>query len=332
MTLGRDLDLTTVEQLEAEQRTGSELRVELSVVLPAYNEAPNLREFIPELRDALLTLGRSFEIIVVDDGSTDDTRLVMSEFTERCADVHCARLRRNVGKSAALTAAFELAGGDFVVLMDADGQDVPAEIPRLVAALDEGFDLVTGRRIVRRDRFVKRATSKLYNGVTARVTGIDGHDFNSGFKAMRREVTRDLDLYGELHRYIPVLAHWAGYRVTEVDVEHRARMHGTSKFGRSRFWRGVLDLVVVKFLTTYNSRPFHLFGGLGIALGTVGAALLTWMGILRIHGDRVGDRPALLIGVLCVVVAVQLLSLGLIASLVIHHRRPPGQPPIAEYR
>ena len=203
---------------------------------------------------------------------------------------------------------------------------------RLLDALDDGYDLVTGRRVDRQDRFVKRITSKLYNRVTARVSGVPGRDFNSGFKAMRREVAEDLDLYGELHRYIPVLAYWSGYRVIEVDVEPtEPRNYGSSKFGRSRFWRGILDLVVVKFLTTYDARPFHLFGGLGLFLGAVGGVLLTWMGILRLNGDRVGDRPALLIGVLCVVVAVQLLSLGLIASLVIHHRSGRSEPPIAHY-
>ena len=162
--------------------------------------------------------------------------------------------------------------------MDADGQDDPDELPRLLAALDGGLDLVTGRRAVRNDRFIKRNTSKLYNGVTAKVTGVPGKDFNSGLKAMRRELADSLEMYGELHRYIPVLAVWNGFRVGEVDVEHHERLHGTSKFGRARFWRGFLDLVTVKFLTTYTARPFHLFGGIGFVIGFIG------IGLLRLDG------------------------------------------------
>jgi dolichol-phosphate mannosyltransferase len=328
-------DATEIDLALAEDEVeGGELpeRPQLTVLLPAYNEAPNLRDLIPELRRALEASGRTFEIVVVDDGSDDETRAVMADFIARDVRIHCARLRRNRGKSVALTAGIERGRGEIVILMDADGQDVPGEIPKLLAALDDGYDLVTGRRIVRRDRFVKRVTSKLYNRVTAWVSGVRGRDFNSGFKAMRREVAGDLDLYGELHRYIPVLAHWAGYRVTEIDVDHRPRAQGTSKFGRSRFWRGMLDLAVVKFLTTYDARPFHLFGGFGLVLGAIGAGLLTWMGIEWIGGTRVGDRPALLVSVLCLVVAVQLISLGLIASLVIHHVRNRADTNVADFR
>ena len=191
----------------------------------------------------------------------------------------------------------------------------------MLELLDNGYDLVTGRRSVRNDRFIKRNTSKIYNAATAKVSGVDGKDFNSGFKAMRGEVAKSVEMYGELHRYIPVLAAWAGYRVTEVDVDHRARIAGRSKFGRSRFWRGFLDLVTVKFLTTYDARPFHLIGGLGVLLGLAGAVLLGWMGILRLTGEGIGTRPALIIGVLCAVVAVQLITVGLLAELIIHLQR-----------
>jgi len=210
-----------------------------------------------------------------------------------------------------------------VVLMDADGQDDPREIPRLVATLDgdDDIDLVTGRRAVRHDRFIKRNTSRLYNKVTSLVTGVSGKDFNSGLKAMRNELATGLELYGELHRYIPVLAEWRGFQVTEVDVDHHERRHGESKFGKSRFWRGFLDLITVKFLTTYTGRPFHLFGGMGIGMGLAGAALLGWMLVERILGHAIGNRPALLAGVLLVVVAVQMVSLGLLAELSVHLRR-----------
>ena len=185
----------------------------------------------------------------------------------------------------------------------------------------EGLDLVTGRRSVRNDRFVKRTTSKLYNGATAKVTGVPGRDFNSGLKLMRRELAMSLELYGELHRYIPVLAVWNGYRVDELDVEHHERRHGSSKFGRARFWRGFLDLVTVKFLTTYTARPFHLFGGIGFIIGLIGVVLLGWMGVEWGLGHAIGTRPALLAGVLLVVVSVQMVSLGLLAELVVNMRR-----------
>jgi glycosyltransferase involved in cell wall biosynthesis len=294
--------------------------VQLSVLMPAYNEAENLVELIPRLRAVLDGIGRSYEIVVVDDGSTDGTRSAMAPL--RDDRVRYIRLRRNAGKSAALSLGLGHVRGEHVVLMDADGQDQPEEVPRLLAHLEENqLDLVTGRRSVRHDRFVKRNTSKLYNRVTARVTGVAGKDFNSGFKLLRRELADSLEMYGELHRYIPVLAVWNGYVVGELDVEHHERLHGTSKFGRARFWRGFLDLVTVKFLTTYTARPFHLFGGVGAAIGAVGTALLAWMLASKVLGNTIGNRPALTIGVLLVVVAVQMVSLGLLGELMVNLRR-----------
>lgn len=293
---------------------------QLSVLLPAYNEADNLVELVPEIEKVLTAAGITYEIVVVDDGSTDGTRGVMGEL--RSDTVRSIRLRRNSGKSAALALGIEQVTGENLALMDADGQDDPEELPRLLAHLDEtDLDLVTGRRSVRNDRFVKRTTSKLYNGVTARVTGVPGRDFNSGLKMMRRDLADTLELYGELHRYIPVLAVWNGFRVGELDVAHHERRHGRSKFGRARFWRGFLDLVTVKFLTTYTARPFHLFGGIGFIIGLVGVGLLTWMGIERLLDNQIGTRPALQAGVLLVVVSVQMVSLGLLGELVVNMRR-----------
>ncbi|WCO65512.1 glycosyltransferase family 2 protein [Iamia majanohamensis] len=292
----------------------------LSVLLPAYNEAENLAELVPEIGKVLEAAGISHEIVVVDDGSTDGTRKVMEGL--RSDTVRSIRLRRNSGKSAALAVGVEQVQGELLALMDADGQDDPEELPRLMAHMDEaGLDLVTGRRSVRNDRFVKRTTSKLYNGATARVTGVPGRDFNSGLKVMTTELARSVELYGELHRYIPVLAVWNGYKVGEVDVEHHERRHGSSKFGRARFWRGFLDLVTVKFLTTYTARPFHLFGGLGFIIGLLGAVLLAWMAVERVMGYEIGTRPALQAGVLLVVVAVQMVSLGLLGELMVNLRR-----------
>lgn len=293
----------------------------VSVLMPAYNENDNLVELVPETLAVLAGMGVPYQVVVVDDGSTDGTRGSMRAISD--PHLRYVRLRRNAGKSAALSVGLAQVDGDVIVLMDADGQDDPVEIPRLVSALDEqNLDLVTGSRAGhRQDRFIKRNTSKIYNGATAWVTGVPGRDFNSGLKVMRRELAMSLEMYGELHRYIPVLAVWSGFRVGEVPVEHHERRHGESKFGKARFWRGFLDLITVKFLTTYTARPFHLFGGLGVIMGFVSALLLGWMGVLRIMGDRVGDRPALIIGVLFAVVAVQMVSLGLLAELIVHLRR-----------
>lgn len=315
-----DNDLQTTPEAAAARALDPDA-IAVSVVMPAYNEAPNLGVVVPRTLEVLATLPGSHEVIVVDDGSTDGTEDLLAELRRHHADVHYVRLRRNYGKSTALQAGFDRASGERIVLMDADGQDRPEEIPRLLAALDDGLDLATGRRVRREDRFVKRHTSRVYNLVTASVTGVRGEDFNSGLKAMRRAVVTPLVLYGELHRYIPVLAQWAGFRVGEVPVEHAPRLHGRSKFGRARFWRGFLDLVTVKFITTYTGRPFHLFGGIWAFFGLVGGALLTWMAVLKIMGEGIGDRPALLIGILFVVVSVQLMTLGLLAELIVHFRR-----------
>lgn len=313
--------------------------MQISVVIPAFDEAESLPGLLQQLVPTLESLADTHEIIVVDDGSRDGTAAAVEAL--HLPGVRVERLRVNRGKSAALRTGLGLAKGDVIVLMDADGQDDPAELPRMLAALDVGsgaaplevpdaqpspgpeggYDLVTGRRATRNDRAAKRLPSRVYNWATARVTGVPGRDFNSGFKAMRADVARDLDLYGELHRYIPVLAAWQGYRTGEIDVTHHPRAEGRSKFGAERFWRGLLDLVTVKFLTTYTARPFHLFGGIAAVSGLLGAALLGWMLVLRITGERVGDRPALLAGVLLIVVAVQLASLGLIAELLVHLRR-----------
>lgn len=304
--------------------------IHISVIMPAYDEAPNLAEVVPATVAVLEAMAATYELVVVDDGSTDATPEVMADLVERHPGVRHLRLRRNCGKSAALQAGFERTEGEVVVLMDADGQDDPGEIPALIETLGQGVDLVTGRRLVRNDRMIKRTTSKLYNRATSMVTGVSGRDFNSGLKAMTRRVVDGLELYGELHRYVPVLAAWAGFRVSEVDVAHHPRVHGTTKFSRSRFWRGFLDLLTVKFLTTYTARPFHLFGGLGMATGALGSVLLVWMGISKLVGNAVGQRPALLIGVLLVVVGVQLMSLGLLAELVVHYRRPRSSEVLAE--
>ncbi len=278
-----------------------------------------LKELLPELTTVLTGMGSSFEVLVIDDGSTDGTSSVVRELA--LPHVRYLRLRRNSGKSGALAAGMSRAVGDVVILMDADGQDDPHEIPKLLDGLSSGLDLASGRRVDRQDRFTKRVASRFFNRVTATITRVPGRDMNTGFKAMRRDVTRSFELYGELHRFIPVLAAWNGFRVGEVAVNHRPRRYGESKFGSARFLRGFLDLITVKFITTYTGRPLHLFGSIGMVLGAAGAALLGWMLTLKLLGQGVGERPALLLGVVLVVVAVQIISLGLIAELLVSLRR-----------
>ena len=290
----------------------------ISVIVPALNEADNLVETIPQAVAVFENLNVDYEVLVVDDGSTDGTPQVMRRLCAEYPHLRSVRLRRNAGKAAALSVGFDHAKNDIFVMMDADGQDEPSEIPVLVAKLDEGFDLVTGRRVIRHDRFLKRHTSQLYNATTAWVSGVPGRDFNSGLKVFRREVAESVDLYGELHRYLPVLAAWAGFSVTEVEVEHHPRLHGKTKYGIARFWRGLFDLGTVKFITSYNRRPFHLFGGLGLLSAVIGTALLIWMFIRHVMGLPVGNHPALITGVLFEVVAVQLLSFGLLGELLVY--------------
>lgn len=299
---------------------GTRETTDVSVILPSYNEAENLPSVVGELIDRLRAEELKFEILIVDDGSNDGTRRVASDLAHATEQVRAVRLRRNLGKANALQIGLREAIGKRIVLMDADGQDDPAAIPALLRAIDDGLDLVTGRRAERQDRFVKRSTSKLYNAMTARVTGVAGRDFNSGLKAMTRDVAESLELYGELHRYIPVLAAWNGFVVGEVDVNHRHRLHGESKFKKTRFWRGFFDLVTVKFLTTYTGRPFHLFGGVGFAFSTLGTGLLGWLFFTKLTGHAIGERPALFAGVILLLVGVQLLSVGLLAELIVHFR------------
>lgn len=302
----------------------------LGIIMPAYNEAQNLAQIVPETVELCRKEFARVEVMVVDDGSTDDTGHVLEQLASEYVEVSYVRLRRNVGKSQALRVGLAEIDADLIALMDADGQDRAVSLPKMAVELDNGLDLVTGRRLTRQDRFVKRRTSWLYNKTTSLVTGVEGSDFNSGLKLMRLSVAKSLELYGELHRYIPILAHWMGFQIGECDVEHRPRLHGQTKFGKSRFWRGFLDLVTVKFLTTFTTRPFHLFGSMGVIAGGAGTALLTWMLAEKLAGDAIGQRPALLAGVLLVVVAVQLISLGLIAELLTNHRETSGSQMVAE--
>lgn len=290
---------------------------EVSVVIPAYNEAESVALLAVQVDSVLASLGKRYEIVFVDDGSTDDTFVELTRVAESVPSVRAVQFRRNFGKSAALTAGFQEAQGKIILTMDADLQDDPQEIPRFLAALEDGnYDLVSGWKFPRHDPASKTWPSRLFNSVTARVSGVGLHDFNCGFKAYRRQVVDEISIYGELYRYIPVLAHWRGFKVREIKVRHNPRRFGRSKFGFSRFYRGFFDLLTVLFLTRYLRRPLHLFGWLGVLSSTVGGIILVYLTVLWFMGNRpIGDRPLLTLGVLLVTLGIQFLSLGLLAEM-----------------
>jgi glycosyltransferase involved in cell wall biosynthesis len=296
------------------------------IVIPAYNEAESLGQVIPEIIKYISKIDSKFRIIIIDDGSTDDTVITISALAKKHPQIVGESMPRNLGKAAALKRGFTLAddlGGQIIIMMDADGQDDPAELETLIGKLDEGFDLVTGARYTRQDRFIKRTTSRLYNRTTSMISGVKGKDFNSGFKVMRLTVAQAVGsmMYGEMHRYLTVIASWLGYRITEVHVNHRKRLFGKSKYGITRFWRGFIDLFTIRFLLDYNNRPSHLIGAFGLISLMGGVGILGYVTALRLFFDEtIGDRPILTIGVLLIVVGIQLLVFGLLAELQVFNR------------
>jgi glycosyltransferase involved in cell wall biosynthesis len=291
----------------------------ISVVVPVHEEERSVALLYEELQAALDPLPDPWEAIFVDDGSRDGSFAALTRLHASADNVRVVRLRRNFGKSAALAAGFGQAQGDIVVTIDGDLQDNPAEIPRLLAKLEEGFDLVSGWKTRRRDPWRRRLLSRIFNAVTGRVSGLRLHDMNCGLKAYRAEVVRGLRIYGELHRFLPVLAHYRGYRVAELPVDHRPRPHGRSRYGLERYVRGFFDLLTVSFMGRYRHRPLHLFGGLGLILGGLGALVLVYLTVLKATGEAIGHRPLLTLGVLLVVVGLQFFSLGLISELITSH-------------
>ena len=307
----------------------------ISVVVPVHNEESSVALLLDELGSAFEGMravdgiDRPWEAVFVDDGSTDGTFSALTRLHDAADNVRIVRLRRNFGKAAALQAGFEEAAGDVIVTIDGDLQDDPAEIPRLLAKLDEGFDLVSGWKTKRRDPLSRRIPSRIFNSVSGRMSGLRLHDLNCGLKAYRVEVLHGLRIYGELHRFIPVLAHYRGFRVAEVPVNHRPREHGRSRYGMERYVRGFLDLLTVTFMGRYRHRPLHLFGGLGLALSLLGGIVLGYLTVLKLAGEAIGHRPLLTLGVLLVVVGIQLLSLGLLSELITSHheeRAADGRP------
>ena len=296
-------------------------QTDLSFVIPAYNEEENIPLLHQRITENLEKLGKSYEIIFIDDGSTDKTAQVMEELANSDSHTRCILLRTNFGKSRALNAGFRNVNGDIVFTMDADLQDDPDEIPRFLEKLEEGCDLVSGWKEDRKDPLGKTLPSKLFNKVTSVSTGIKLHDFNCGYKAYRREVVERLDVYGEMHRYLPVLAHQNGFRIGEIPVRHHARQFGKSKFGLERILRGLFDFLTVFFITKYADRPMHFFGLAGFLMCLVGFIINAYLTVIWFMGESIGGRPLLFLGILLLLMGAQFFSVGILGEMMTKSQR-----------
>lgn len=303
----------------------------ISVVIPLFNEEESLPELTEKIHTVATRMGVVYEIIFVDDGSTDNSYTVIQKLKQQYAAVKALRFRKNFGKSTALSEGFKMATGTYVITMDADLQDDPEEIPHLVNKLQDGNDLVSGWKKVRHDPVSKTIPSRFFNSVTRVMSGIRLHDFNCGLKAYRREVVKDVNLYGELHRYIPVLAKWEGYRrITEIVVHHHPRKYGQSKFGLSRFLKGFLDLITVVFLTRYVKRPLHFFGFFGSLSLLAGLCICGYLSLDWFLGTPIGQRPILFLGILLIMIGFQIISTGLIGEMLVHNFNRQKEVPVKE--
>jgi glycosyltransferase involved in cell wall biosynthesis len=290
---------------------------EISLVIPVYNEAPNLEALYAEVTAALDPWGRSYEVLLIDDGSTDDSVSILRRLQAADARLRVIRFRRNFGQTAAFSAGFAHARGSVIVTSDGDLQNDPKDIPMLVARLEEGADIVCGWRRDRKDRFLsRRVPSMIANALISRATGVQLHDYGCSLKAFRAEVVKPLRLYGEMHRFIPAIASEQGVAVEEVVVNHRARRAGSSKYGISRTIRVILDLLTVKFLLNYATRPLQIFGLVGLTMGGLGGLIMVYLVWVRlVQHQAIADRPLLLFGILLVSSGLQLLTIGLLAEL-----------------
>jgi glycosyltransferase involved in cell wall biosynthesis len=291
---------------------------DLSIVIPVLNESPNIEKLYNELTESLVRGGRSYEIIIVDDGSTDDTFEKAARLQARDPHLRVIRFRRNFGQTAAFAAGFAFARGAVVVTTDGDGQNDPRDIGLMVDKLQaESLDIVCGWRKDRKDKMVtRRVPSMIANKLISWATGVDLHDYGCSLKVFRAEVVKPLRLYGEMHRFLPAIASQYGVRIAEVVVNHRPRTAGTSKYGLSRTIRVILDLMTVKFLLSYSTRPLQIFGLVGVVAGVLGSAILGWLAYLRLFAHQgIADRPLLLLGIMLVFVGLQLVTFGLLAEL-----------------
>ncbi len=305
---------------------------DISIVVPLLNEEQSLFELSRQVHDAIGTAGYSYELLFVDDGSRDNSWQVVEELSSKDDRIRGIRLRRNYGKSDALQAGFDEVSGRFVVTMDADLQDDPNEIPDMIRQLENGADLVSGWKKKRHDPITKTIPSRFFNTVTRWVTGIKLHDFNCGLKAYKREVVDNIYLYGEMHRYVPLLARWNGFdKIEEKVVKHRPRKFGKTKFGISRFLNGFLDLITLLFINRYIQRPMHFFGLFGILFLVVGVVINLYLVYLKLFlGEPLANRPLLFLGLLLVMVGVQFFSIGFLGELLNRGEVKKQKPNISE--
>jgi glycosyltransferase involved in cell wall biosynthesis len=295
---------------------GPELPPELSIVVPLYNEAESLPPLVEQLLAALRPLGRSFELVLVDDGSSDDTAAVLRHLAAQTPELVAVLLRRNYGQTPAMSAGFDASRGALIVTLDGDLQNDPADIPLLLERLEQGYDLVSGWRHQRQDPAMSRKLpSRVANRLIARVTGVRLHDYGCSLKAYRRELVEDMNLYGELHRFLPALAFIEGARISEVKVNHRARSFGSSKYGIDRTFRVLMDLLTVWFMKRFLTRPMYVFGFGGLLSVALGLVLSLYLLGLKLQGLDIGSRPLLLVAVLALICGVQLFCFGLLAEL-----------------
>ena len=294
--------------------------MELSFVIPVYNEEESLKELHKEIIENISNT--SYEIIFIDDGSTDNSYAVIEELARKDANIKPIRFRTNFGKAAALQAGFDKAQGEIIFTMDADLQDDPKEIPRFVEKINEGYDLVSGWKKKRKDPITKRWPSKFFNLITSMVFHLRLHDYNCGYKAYRKEAAKSLNIYGELYRYIPAIVWSKGFSVTEIVVTHHKRRFGRSKYGASRLIRGFLDLLTVTMITKYRRSPLYLFGASGLIISLIGFIISVWLAVKKIFfGMSLSNRPLLFLGILLIVVGVQLISLGLLGEMIVYSSR-----------
>jgi len=293
--------------------------MDLSIVVPVYNEEENIDYLYQQLTEVLDPLGLEYEIICADDGSQDRSFEKLKAIAQRDSRVKVIRFRRNFGQTAGFSAGFDYAQGDIVITIDADLQNDPASIPALLAKMAEGYDVVSGWRKNRQDPFLtRRLPSKIANWLISRTTGVQVHDRGCSLRAHRKEIVKEMRLYGELHRFIPDIAAWLGARMTEIPVKHRPRKFGKSKYGIGRTLRVILDLITIRFLQGYSSRPIHIFGRWGLFLGILGFLLALWLSIQKIFlGQSIGSRPALMLSVLLMLMGVQLVSIGLLGEMMV---------------
>jgi len=289
---------------------------DVSIVIPAYNECESLPTLLPLVNDVLCKTGKAFEILVINDGSTDNTNQTCRDIIQKYPGVKMIEMLTNGGKALALQAGFQTAKGDIVITMDADLQDDPLEIPRFIEKIESGYDMVVVWKKVRKDPLEKTLPSRLFNKVTSLMVGLDLHDYNCGFKAYKRYALRGLNLYGDMHRYIPAILFKQGFKITEIAIEHHARQFGKSKYGIERYTRGFLDLITILFLTNYKTRPLHLIGGIGMVFLTVGTVIDLYLVAIWFRGQTIGDRPLLTLGTLLIIVGVQTILNGLLAEMI----------------